>query len=206
MALADRVAIDDTGALDRAAEIIRRGGVIAIPTETFYGLAADATHQIATARIFEIKGRPGKLALPLVAASLQQVTAILGPIDEASARAAKRYWPGPLSLVLSAVPIVATREPTVAVRVPGHDFVRLLCDRAGTLLTATSANKSGEPAAETADAVLASLGELVDLVVDGGKTPGGKPSTIADLRAAEPKLLRDGAIAWNDVLHTLQET
>ncbi len=188
--------------LHRAAEIIARGGVVAVPTETFYGLAVDPRQPAAVARIFEIKGRPATLALPMVAASLEQVVALCGPLDAATERAARAFWPGPLSLV------VATGDNrTVAVRVPAHDFVRALAERAGTMLTSTSANKTGQPPAETAEAVRASLGGLVDLIVDGGRTPGGKPSTIADLRGvdgASPRLLRDGAIAWSRVLESLQ--
>ena len=141
MALAETLKAADPAALDRAADIIRRGGVVAVPTETFYGLAADATHAIATARIFEIKGRPLTLALPLVAASLQQVASLLGPLDDRTARAAKAFWPGPLSLVVNWRPqLSVTVGQTVAIRVPGHPFVRALCERAGTLLTSTSAN------------------------------------------------------------------
>lgn len=194
----------DPGAIDRAAEIIRAGGVVAVPTETFYGLAADASSAQAVARIFEIKGRPASMALPLVAANVEQVERILGLLDARSARAAARFWPGPLSLVLPAVPAVATRDATVAVRVPGHDFVRHLCDRADALLTATSANRTGQPPTQTADDVVASLGSLVDLVIDGGRTPGGKPSTIADLRMGEPRLIRDGAVAWSEVLAAIK--
>lgn len=205
------------GALNRAAEIIRAGGVVAVPTETFYGLAADFRNGSATARIFEIKGRPDSMQLPLVAASTGQVEQVLGALDARSAKAAARFWPGPLSLVLSlesdlsvtaaqtgnGLPVAGNR--TLAVRVPGHDFVRHLCDRAGTLLTATSANKTGEPPAQTAEAVVASLGSLVDLVIDGGTTAGGKPSTIADLRSGPPRLIRDGAIRWTDVLEALSK-
>lgn len=199
MALAETLKATDPAALERAAEIIRRGGVVAVPTETFYGLAANATHQIAIARIFEIKGRAQTKALPLVAASLQQVSAILGPLDDKTARAAKAFWPGPLSLVVTATPQLSS----VAIRVPGHAFVRALCERAGALLTSTSANLTGEPAAETADAVAAALGALVDLIVDDGPAAGGKPSTIVDLRGETPRLVRDGAIAWERVLESL---
>ena len=207
---------EDPEALARAIAIIKRGGVVAVPTETFYGLAADATHQMAVARIFEIKGRPTTMALPLVAGSLQQVTDMLGPMGGASARAAKAFWPGPLSLVLPASALLSTfvgerddevssvSHRTIAVRVPGHAFVRELALGAGTLLTSTSANLTGEPPAETADAVAAALGGLVDLVIDGGRTPGGRPSTIADLRGETPRLVRDGAIAWSAVLESLQ--
>jgi len=209
------VPASDPGALALAVAIIRRGGVVAVPTETFYGLAADATHQGAVTRIFEIKGRPATLALPLVAASLEQVTALLGPLDAATAKAARAWWPGPLSLVIAAAPLLSARAGqadlegsppggrTVAVRVPAHAFVRALAAGAGTLLTSTSANRTGEPPAETADAVRASLGESVDLVIDGGPTPGGKPSTIADVRGATPRLVRDGAIAWSRVLESI---
>src|SRR5688500_6486716 len=196
---------DPTPFLERAAEIIARGGVVAVPTETFYGLAADPGQPAAVARVFELKGRPATLALPLVAASLEQVIALCGPLDAATMSAARAFWPGPLSLVVAAPGQSGSR--TVAVRVPSHDFVRALAERAGTMLTSTSANKTGEPPAETADAVAASLGGLVDLIVDGGRTPGGKPSTIADLRGingAPPRLVRDGAIAWSRVLESLQ--
>lgn len=189
-----------------AAEIVARGGVVAVPTETFYGLAVDPRQPAAVARIFEIKGRPATLALPMVAASLEQVIAVCGPLDAATERAARAFWPGPLSLVVQAP--AGFGGATIAVRVPSHDFVRALAAHAGTLLTSTSANKSGEPPAETPEAVAASLGDLVDLIVDGGRTPGGKPSTIADLRGvngAAPRLIRDGAIAWSRVLDTLKE-
>jgi L-threonylcarbamoyladenylate synthase len=216
MALVDTLSVDDPGALERAAEVIRAGGVVAVPTETFYGLAADAGSAAARARIFEIKGRPQNMALPLVAASLEQVIDLLGPLDAASRKAAEAFWPGPLSLVLNATPphsvtvgqtdnrLPATGNRTVAVRVPGAPFVRSLCERAGVLLTSTSANRTGEPPAETAQQTLTSLGDLVDLVIDGGPAPGGKPSTIADLRGGDPRLVRDGAVAWSRVLESLK--
>lgn len=216
MALAETLRADDPSALERAAEVIRAGGVVAVPTETFYGLAADAANPAARARIFEIKGRPADMALPLVAASLEQVIALLGPLDAATERAARAFWPGPLSLVIATGPLLsrtagqtsnqqpATSNQTVAVRVPAHDFVRALCDRAGALLTSTSANRTGEPPAETAGEVGEALGGRLDLIIDGGRTPGGKPSTIADLRGGTPRLVRDGAVEWRRVLESLQ--
>ena len=187
---------NDPSALQRAAKIIRDGGVVAVPTETFYGLAVDWKNPAAVARIYAIKGRPASMQLPLVAASTEQVDAALGPLDAASAKAARQFWPGPLSLV------GGTGD---AVRVTAHPFVRALCECVGGLLTATSANKTGDAPAETADAVAAAIGPLVDLIVDGGRTPGGKPSTLVDLRGAEPRLIREGAIAWPDVLAVLKE-
>lgn len=216
MASAETLKVDDPRALERAAEVVRTGGVVAVPTETFYGLAADAGSASARARIFEIKGRPAAMALPLVAASLQQVIELLGPLDAATERAARAFWPGPLSLVINATPprsvtaertghrLPATGNRTVAIRVPAHDFVRALSERTGALLTSTSANRTGAPPAETAEAVAESLGAQVDLIIDGGRTPGGKPSTIADLRGGEPLLVRDGAVEWSRVLESLQ--
>lgn len=197
--------------LERAVEIIQRGGVVAVPTETYYGLAADASNPRAIARIFEIKGRPATMALPLVAASLEQVEAMLGALDARTALIARRFWPAPLSLVVAAPPRFrgavdaagAAGSQTVAVRVPDHAFVRELAARAGTLLTATSANKTGEPPATEAAAVERSIGALVDLVIDGGTTPGGLPSTIADLRGPAPRLIREGATAWPRILEAL---
>lgn len=196
----------------KAVEIIRRGGVVAIPTETFYGLAADATNPLAIARIFEIKGRPSTMALPLVGASLEQVEEMLGALDPRTAAIARLFWPAPLSLIVGAPPRfreAAGQEEgpgagrTVAVRVPDHVFVRELAARAGTLLTATSANRTGEAAVTDAAAVERAIGSLVDLVVDGGTTPGGLPSTIADLRGPAPRLIRAGAIAWPRILEAL---
>lgn len=204
MAVVETLQASDPFALGRAAEVIRAGGIVAVPTETFYGLAADATNAAAAARIFEIKGRPASMALPLVAASLAQVAARLGALDTRSEAAARAFWPGPLSLVLPAHASLATTESTVAIRVPAHAFVRALAEQAGTLLTSTSANRSGEPPAETATAVVASIGPLVDLVIDDGATPGGKPSTIADLRVEPARLVRDGAIEWSRVLESLK--
>lgn len=195
MASAEMLKADDPAALERAAAVIRNGGVVALPTETFYGLAADGHHRIATSRVFEIKGRPAGMALPLVAASVQQVVEVFGPIDKATAAAMHAFWPGPLSLVM---------PNGAAVRVPAHEFVRALCRKAGVVLTSTSANLTGEPPAETAEAVFAALGDRVDLIIDGGATPGGKPSTIADLRGESPVLIRDGAVPWMRVLESLK--
>lgn len=198
--MSDVVLVNDPAALPRAADVLRAGGVVALPTETFYGLAVDWKHPSAVARIYEIKGRPATMQLPLVAASREQVEAALGALDAASARAARRFWPGPLSLIVGSADVTPA-----AVRVPAHDFVRVLCERAGTLLTATSANKTGDAPADDAETVTATMGGLVDLIVDGGRTPGGKPSTLCDLRGAEPRLIRDGAVAWADVLTALKE-
>ncbi len=199
----------DPASLGPAADWLRAGGVVVFPTDTFYGLAADPTQAAAVQCIFDIKGRDAAMALPLVAASREQVDAWCGDLGPAAARLAAAFWPGPLSLILPAPAAVDRRVHggmgTVAVRVPAHAVARALCAAAGSPLTATSANRSGQPPAASA----AQAGDLLRdprvFVVDAGTTPGGAPSTIVDVRGPSPVLVRAGAIAWSRVLESLQE-
>ena len=187
-------------ALHEAAKWIRAGGVVAIPTDTLYGLAADPFSAEAVARVFAVKGRSAARALPLIAADVEQVTAHIGSLPLAGERLAQRFWPGPLTLVVAALPGLA-RDVSggtgrVAVRVPAHAVARAICCAVGCPLTATSANISGRPATAEADQVERMLGDGVDLLIDAGRTPGGNPSTIVDV-TAEPRLVRAGAIHWD---------
>ena len=190
-----------------AARWLKRGGVVAFPTDTFYGLAIDPTSATAARALFDLKGRDARAALPLVAASTAQVERWCGPLDVAADRLARQFWPGPLSLVLDAPAQVVTEvhggRKTVAMRVPAHALARALCDAWQAPLTATSANRSGEPPARTA----ADLGDLAGddrvLVIDAGASPGGLPSTIVDARRRPPVLVRAGAIAWERVLESV---
>lgn len=197
----------DADAIRRAADVIRGGGIVAIPTDTLYGLAVDARDGCAVARVFEIKGRAASAALPIVAGDLAQARAQAGRVTPLGARLAARFWPGPLALVINAHRAIATGvsapDGSVAVRVPAHAAARALALAAGTPLTATSANRSGGPPAADARAVLAALGDDVDAVVDAGPSPGGPPSTIVDARGDAPRLVRAGAIAWAAVLESL---
>jgi L-threonylcarbamoyladenylate synthase len=193
--------------LQAAVDWLAAGRVVALPTDTFYGLAADPRSPEAVRRIFEIKGRQAGEALPLVAASLAQVEDGCGRLGARAQRLAARFWPGPLALVVDApAPLAAGvhgGRGTIAIRVPAHAVTRALCEAWGGPLTATSANRSGAPPARTA----AELGDLADdarvLVVDAGAAPGGRPSTIVDVRAASPALVRAGAIDWERVLESL---
>jgi L-threonylcarbamoyladenylate synthase len=195
--------------LQRAVDWLRAGCVVAFPTDTFYGLAVDPQSSPAVQLLFEIKGRDSRSAVPLVAASIHQVEQCCGPLGIQARRMAERFWPGPLSLIVDAPASIASEvygaDPTVAIRVPAHPVARALCEAWGGPLTATSANRSGQAPARTA-------GELVGLgpderllVVDGGSTPGGLPSTIVDVRGASPVLVRAGALAWDRVLNFLKE-
>jgi len=187
---------------------LRAGGVVAMPTDTFYGLAVDPRSPAAVAAVFDVKGRDAAAALPLVGASLAQVDAHCGPMTAATRRLAETYWPGPLSLILDAPSAMAAAvhagARTVAVRVPAQPVARALAEAAGHVLTATSANRRGAPPAADAGA-LGDLGRDPRVfVVDGGASPGGPPSTIVDARGARPVLVRAGAIAWERVLESIR--
>jgi len=191
-----------------AVEWLRAGHVVVLPTDTFYGIAVDPASETAVRHVFDLKGREAGAALPLVAASLAQVEACCGRLSSSEARLAAAFWPGPLSLVLDApdrfVPAVHAGRRSIAIRVPDDAIARGLCERWGGPLTATSANRSGDPPARAA----ADLGTLADdprvLVIDAGLAPGGAPSTLVDARVMPPLLVRPGAIAWDRVLRSLQ--
>jgi len=211
-----RVTIDarqpDAGALAEAATVLVAGGVVAMPTDTLYGLAADPFSPAAVARVFAIKGRSAERAMPLVAADVDQVVSQIGPLSEAARRLASRYWPGPLTLLVARPPSipadVAGGRDEIGVRVPAHAVARELCRASGRLLTATSANLSGAPASNDPDDVVRSFESAgpagIDLLLDAGRTPGGAPSTIVDVTGRDVRLVRPGAIAWDDVQACMQ--
>jgi L-threonylcarbamoyladenylate synthase len=172
-------------------EAMSRHGVIALPTETFYGLAADPHDEEAVARVFAIKGRETGKALLVVAANIAQVRE-LADLDETRRVALAAAWPAPVTVVLPARGQLAAAAETVAVRVPDHALLRALLARVGPL-TATSANRSGVSPCVTPAAVAAALATDVDLLLDGGATPGGLPSTLVDWTDERPVVLRPGA-------------
>ena len=194
----------DSGSIRRAAVLLRDGGVGAIPTDTLYGLAVNPFDAAAVNRLFTIKHRATDKALPLVAADGAQVCAALGTWSPLAERLAAVFWPGPLTLVMPAPATLGTDVTggtgTIGVRVPAHDVTRALCAAAGTLLTATSANITGRPATADPNVVAIEMGACLDLLVDAGPSPGGLPSTIVDVTGTEPRLIREGALAWDAVL------
>jgi L-threonylcarbamoyladenylate synthase len=194
-------------AIEEAAHWILGGGVVALPTDTLYGLAANPFSSAAVARVFDVKGRTAERALPLIAADTAQVAAHLGPLGELGARLADRVWPGPLTLLVSA-PAAVARDVAggtgrVGVRVPADRVARAICGMAGRPVTATSANLSGERAPSDPNDVERTLGDRIDLLIDAGPTRGGAPSTIIDVTGDTPTLVRAGAIAWEDILQWL---
>jgi L-threonylcarbamoyladenylate synthase len=193
----------DRAVLLQAVVAIRSGGVVAIPTDTLYGLAADPFNSDAVRRIFHIKGRAAEQALPLIAADVAQIASSLGELTTLGFRLARRFWPGPLTLLVPA-PHTLAGEITggtgrVGVRVPDHATARALCALCDRPLTATSANISGQAATSDPDEVAEALGQRVDLLLDAGRTRGGAPSTIVDVTEQRPRLVRAGRISWEEI-------
>jgi len=190
-------------ALSEAADVVLAGGVVAIPTDTLYGLAADPFSPGAVARVFVAKGRPRERPMPLIAGDVDQVREHLGPLPPAGERLASAYWPGPLTLLVvrpSRLPADVTGGSAfVGVRVPDHEVARRLSLVCARPLTATSANISGEAGPADPDVVAQTLGGQIDLLLDAGPTRGGPPSTIVDVTGPRPRLIREGAIPWHEV-------
>ncbi|HEX7085522.1 MAG TPA: L-threonylcarbamoyladenylate synthase [Vicinamibacterales bacterium] len=193
--------------LEAAAAAIAAAGVVGFPTETFYGLAADPRLEQAVARLFELKGRAESQPIGLIAADLAQVERI-ADLPARALRLARAFWPGPLTLVVPArVPLagaVRSGRGLVGVRVSSHPVARALAAAFGHPITATSANRSGEPPAVTAEAVARVLPDL-PLLVDGGPATGGAPSTVVEVAGGEIALLRAGAVPWERVLESLDD-
>ncbi len=182
--------------LAQAGEVLRRGGLVAFPTETVYGLGADAFNPQAVARIFQVKGRPASDPVIVHIASHAQLHRVAAEVPAWAEPLIERWMPGPLTLVLPKRPevpdVVTAGKPTVAVRMPAHPVALGLIRAAGTPVAAPSANRFGHTSPTRAEHVLADLGEAVDVVLDAGPTPIGVESTILDATRFPPRLLRPG--------------
>lgn len=197
----------DAEKLAEAVRVLRGGGVIAFPTETFYGLGADARNETAVEQIFRIKGRNFRNPVAVIVAGEPDVIPWVEEIPAAAQILMKAFWPGPLTLVFrassSVLPRLTADTGKIGIRVSSHPLAGLLAGGLGGPLTATSANLSGEPECSSADAVIRALGELPGAVVDGGETPGGMGSTIVDVTVSPPRILREGAIPGDLILKAL---
>lgn len=195
------------GPIRTAVGILRDGGVVAYPTDTLYGLAVDPRRDDAVEKLFGVKGRDLTAAIPLIAGNIAQASEV-AVFGDGELRLARRFWPGPLSIVAPARPglssLVLAGGKTVAVRVPAHPQASELALAFGFCITATSANLSGRPGSADPESVARSLEDRIDCLLDGGVAPGGPPSTIVELRDGVPVLVRAGAIAWDRVLRSLQ--
>ncbi len=184
--------------IDRAVTILKEGGVIAYPTETFYGLGADAANEAAIEKIFTIKGRPSNNPVALIAGREEDIWPLVAEIPSAAQRLMKAFWPGPLTLILPASLAVHSRltagTGTIGIRISSHPIASALARTLGGPITATSANISGREECMTADRVLKTLGGKLNAIIDGGPTMGGKGSTIVDMTAEPPAILREGTV------------
>ena len=200
------LAVGERTALRRAAAALADGDVVAVPTDTVYGLAADPSQPEAVARLFALKGRPDDVPLPVLVAGPEQVVLLAAELEPAAAALADRFWPGPLTLVVPRRPGFtvdlggppAARQ-TVGIRRPDHPVVVALCELLGPLAV-TSANLHGAPPATTAAEVAAVFAgsDQPAIVLDGG-TCGGAPSTVVECRGPASRCLREGALAWAEL-------
>jgi L-threonylcarbamoyladenylate synthase len=193
----------DSDALERAAEVLRGGGLVAFPTETVYGLGADARKEWAVRGIFEAKGRPSYNPLIVHVAEISEARDLAREWPRNAQRLAERFWPGPLTLVLPKGPeipdLVTAGLPTVAVRIPDHPVALALLQHSGLAIAAPSANRFTRVSPTRADHVIRGLGDRVDLVLDGGPTGVGIESTVLDLTGPVPVLLRPGAVSRGEI-------
>ena len=194
--------------LEKGINILKKGGVIAFPTDTVYGLGADAFNSVAVQRIYGIKDRSESNPFPLLIADAKQLTALAEPIPELARFLARQFWPGGVTLVLSkkdTVPAYLASGPTIAVRVPNHPTCLTLLQHLARPLIGTSANVSGQPAALTAYEVRQQLGDRIDLIIDGGECAGGKESTVLDITREPPVVLRQGIVPSHEIDRAYQE-
>lgn len=189
--------------IQKSARIILRGGVVAFPTETFYGLAADALNEAALEKIFRIKEREENKPILLLIPDRISVAELAESIPPEAERLMEKFWPGPLTLVFQARAqisgILTGNTGKVGLRVSSHPVAQALVRAVGRAITATSANVSGQPSLSTAGEVFHSLGEKLDGILDGGETAGGLGSTVLDISGPDPKIIREGMIPENEL-------
>lgn len=188
-------------ALEMSTKILNDGGLIVFPTDTVYGLAAKYDILTAVQRIFLVKDRDQTKALPVIIGDISQVDEVGYEITETATRLMEKFWPGALTVVLRKNKNITTplsQDDSIGIRIPNDKFVQLLSKKVGPLAT-TSANISGLPSTTNVAEVLIQIGDFVDLIIDGGESPGGVPSTVVDCRSNTIKILREGAIPKDEI-------
>lgn len=199
---------NDPQALKTALECVRDGKVVAFPTDTVYGLGAALDQPAAIDGLFTIKGRDAAKAIAVLLASLHDLELVAQQLNPAAAHLAARFWPGPLTLIVPqrrGLPANLSPLPTVGVRMPDHPVALRLLTMTGPLAV-TSANLSGAPSTVTAGEVRAQLDGRIPLILDGGRTPGGLPSTVVDCTGSALTLLRAGPLSWELLMSVLGES
>lgn len=194
-------------AVTEASIVIKEGGIVAFPTETFYGLGVKYNNINALKRLYDMKHRPNEKAMPLIIGDKKTLLLITPSVNSVAEILMKKFWPGPLTLLIEAredLPeFITSGTGKVAVRIPGESFALELARQLEFPVTATSANISGKPPAGNSDDVIRYFGDGLDMLIDGGKTPGGKPSTIVDATGEAIKILRPGAIPSEEILERI---
>ncbi len=184
--------------ISQAAGVIKKGGLIAFPTDTFYGIGADPFDPAAVSRLFSVKGRAASKPILLLIDDLSRLRALVREVSPLAEGLMKAFWPGPLTLIFPAAASLSTlltaNRGTIGIRMPDAAIPMRLIQEAGFPLTATSANRSGEAASTTAADVDQSMGPDLDLIMDGGRCES-RPSTLLDLSVARPRLLREGRVS-----------
>lgn len=194
----ERLRADDAAAIERAIELLERGEVVAVPTDTVYGIAADGMNADAIEKLFIAKERPSSKAIVLLIGEYDDLARATAYVSPTAQRLAERFWPGGLTLVVTAQSRLPgnlrAESNTIGVRLPNSELVRSLVRRLGRPLATTSANRSGGANPRTADQVLGDMDGRIALVLDGGATPGNVASTVLDCTVEPPRVLRQGAI------------
>ena len=197
----------DPNALRYAADVLRYNGLVAFPTDTVYGVGALAFRPEAVQRLYTVKGRSTDKAIAVLVGRESDLANVAAHLTPAARILARRFWPGSITLVVPRhpnLPEAVSALPTVGVRMPDHPIARGLLELTGPLAV-TSANRSGEPNAATAADVLEQLSGRIELILDGGRVPGGVPSTVVDCTGPFPQVLREGPISAADILAAVNE-
>lgn len=194
--------------LTHALRVLKAGGLVAFPTDTVYGVGALAFNQKAIESIYTAKDRPIEKAIPILIADIEDMEKVGVDVPQSAYRLAARFWPGPLTCIIPkqpTLPQAVSATSTVGVRMPDHEIARTLLRAAGPMAV-TSANISGQPSPSTAEEVFAQLNGRIPLIIDGGPTPGGIPSTVVDCSTSELKILRKGPLSVEELLYALRNT
>jgi len=204
----DRLLAPSSRAVAQAASILRKGGLVAFPTDTLYALGADALNRLAIERLFAAKGRSRKAPIPLLVSDLMMAIKLVGELPDAAVRLATRYWPGPLTLVVQAprgiCTLLTAGTGRIGLRVPDAAVALALIRHFGGPVTGTSANRSGGKDPLDAHEVLRQIGDRVDLILDGGPVAGGSSSTVVDVTTSPPVIVRQGPVRQEEILSLLE--
>ena len=190
-----------------SANVVSNGGIIIYPTDTLYGLGADIRNEESLIRIYDIKGRPNDMALPVLVSGWEMVRSISSEVNVIGEKLAARFWPGQLTLVIRANDNLSTiltgGRGTIAVRQPDHWIAQQIIEQVGNPIVGTSANLSGSPDLVEASDLVSELGDLVDRIITCGLKPFGVGSTVVDITGEQPKLLRETSISLEDIKSAL---